>query len=412
MPIRILHCADLHLDSPLHGSDLPDTLPRDLLVQAPRRAFEDLVREAISRKAHLVLIAGDLFDDSDNDARTILWLRERMRDLGKAGIGVGIVHGNHDFGALGANFVQWPENVHVFGKERPETWSLEFEGRAVAVHGQSFPSRHVSTNIAQGYPAAVPGALNIGLLHTSLVGTTGHDPYAPCTLADLEAKAYEYWALGHVHKRELWTTRTGWAAYAGNLQGRDPGERGEKGFLWVECGEAASEPIFVPCDRLRWREEIVDLSGVASFDEMESRLRDFAAFREPATIPELVRLRLAGACDLDARLRQKTSERDALVESCLAERGRHVESIRVETVPARTLDDLRSLDDLRAAVLQSVESLKGDTASGSAEWTKAREEIVYHLGEWLAADLRDAPLDDELWNEVLAQALGSLEETA
>lgn len=411
MPIRILHCADLHLDSPLHGGRLPDSLPRDRLAQAPRQAFEELVRKAIARKAHLVLVAGDLFDDSDNDARTVLWLRDRFRELEQAGTRVAVVHGNHDFDALGANFVRWPQNVKVFGRDRAETWTFDIEGRTVAVHGRSFPSRHVAENLVPGYPAAVPGALNIGLLHTSLAGTTGHDPYAPCSLPELEAKGYGYWALGHVHKRQTWRTRDGWAAYSGNLQGRDPGETGAKGFLWIEATDSVSEPVFEACDRLRWNQIELDISGAATFDELEERLLACPELAGHPSVEEIVRVRLVGSCALDLALRRKPQDRDGLVENGLSARGRHLESVRVLTRSARTSDELRALDDLRAAVLQAVEELKGDAATTEAEWESARREIDYHLGaEWTSPDTRDATLSDEAWDDILAQALANLEE--
>lgn len=410
MPIRIIHCADLHLDSPLHGGKLPESFPRDLLSQAPRLAFEDLVRRAIADAVDLVLVAGDLFDDSDNDARTVLWLRDRFRELERAGVRVAIVHGNHDFDALGANFVRWPENVHVFPGDRASTWSFAKDGRTVAVHGRSFPSRHVAENLVPGFPAAVPGAFNIGLLHTSLAGTSGHDPYAPCSLSDLEAKSYGYWALGHVHARQTWKTRDGWAAYPGNLQGRDPGETGAKGFLRLDVTDSVSEPEFQPCDRLRWDAIEADVAGVASFDELDSRLRAHPALSSHAPLPEIVRVRLVGACALDAALRRRVPERDALLASILEPRGRHLESARVHTRPARDPDEMRAMDDLRAAVLQAIEELKGDSAASGTAWSEAKEEIAYHLGEWATPSLLDAPLTDDVWEEVAAQALASLEE--
>lgn len=411
MPIRILHCADLHLDSPLHGGRLPDSFPRDRLAQAPRRAFEELVRKAIARKTHLVLVAGDLFDDSDNDARTVLWLRDRFRELEQAGIRVAAVHGNHDFDALGANFVRWPGNVRVFGRDRAETWTFDVDGRTVAVHGRSFPTRHVAENLVPGFPAAIPGALNIGLLHTSLSGTSGHDPYAPCSLADLEAKGYGYWALGHVHKRQTWRTRDGWAAYSGNLQGRDPGETGAKGFLWVEATDSVAEPAFEASDVLRWSDIEVDVSGAATFDDLEERLHACPELAGHTSVEEIVRVGLVGSCALDAALRRKPVDRDSLVESVLASRGRHLESVRVRTRSTRAPEELRALGDLRAAVLQSVEELKGDAATTVAEWESARREIEYHLGaEWTSPATRDSTLSDAVWDDILAQALANLEE--
>lgn len=411
MTLRILHAADLHLDSPLEGVQLPDSLDRDLLRMAPRKAFERLVSYAIVHKAHLVLIAGDVFDDEGNDARTVLWLRDRLRQLDRNGIQVAMLHGNHDHAALGANFVKWPENVFVFPKDAPATKEYEFEGRTVCVHGQSFPSRHTTENLSRAYPKAVAGAMNIGLLHTSLIGTVGHDPYAPCSQADLESKGYDYWALGHVHKRQAWEQKQGgWIAFCGNLQGRDMGEAGEKGFLWLEIDKGAWEPKFVPSDVLRFREETIDLTGSSIPEDFEGNVDTVEAFKQDTEVPELVRLRLIGRTKLHAWLGQKQKARDELVVSVLEVSNRHLESIKVRTAPERSLEEVRATDDLRSAVVAAVEDLKGDRESVEKAWTTARAEINKQLGAWLSDDLKEAEVDEELWSEVLGEVLAALEE--
>ena len=85
-----------------------------------------------------------------------------------------------------------PDNVTVFGHRKAETHTLpEFD---VALHGQSFKDKAVVDNLAIGYPDPVPGYYNIGVLHTALEGYAAHANYAPCTLAELHAKGYDYYA--------------------------------------------------------------------------------------------------------------------------------------------------------------------------------------------------------------------------
>ena len=91
-----------------------------------------------------------------------------------------------------------PEGVNVFSARKPETFTLKELG--VALHGQSFRQRDVTDNLAAAYPEPVDGVFNIGVLHTGMGGMGGHANYAPCTVDDLVAKGYDYWALGHVHQ--------------------------------------------------------------------------------------------------------------------------------------------------------------------------------------------------------------------
>src|SRR5690606_2935920 len=74
---------------------------------------------------------------------------------------------------------------------------------------------------------------NIGLLHTCATGRAGHEPYAPCRLSTLLSKGYDYWALGHVHQREVLHEHP-WVVFPGNLQGRHMKEVGEKGATIVD----------------------------------------------------------------------------------------------------------------------------------------------------------------------------------
>jgi DNA repair exonuclease SbcCD nuclease subunit len=83
---------------------------------------------------------------------------------------------------------------------------------------------------------------NIGLLHTCLSGRVGHEPYAPCSLDELLSKGYDYWALGHVHEREV-LCESPWVVFSGNLQGRHLKETGPKGATLVEVTNGVVQTV-------------------------------------------------------------------------------------------------------------------------------------------------------------------------
>ena len=118
-----------------------------------------------------------------------------------------IIAGNHDAANKMTRALRLPANVRVLDDARAETVRLDDLG--VAIHGQSFARAAVTENLAAAYPDAVPGWINIGLLHTGLTGLEGHERYAPCTLDDLRGRGYDYWALGHIHTRRTHCERSG-----------------------------------------------------------------------------------------------------------------------------------------------------------------------------------------------------------
>ena len=269
--MRFVHCADVHLDSPLRGLSRYEGAPVDRLRRATRDAFERLVRCAIDEKADFVVIAGDLYDGDRDDFQTAMFLQGQLHVLRDAGIPVAIAYGNHDAANEITKRLRLPDNVFVFPAHAAGQKVLEDAG--AVLHGRSYPTRAVTDDLSAGYLPPVDGALNVGVLHTSLDGRPGHDPYAPCTLDALVGRGYAYWALGHVHAREVHEVGGVHVVFPGNLQGRDVGEVGPKGATVVEYD--ADRVRGVACRDLapvRWARREVDLRDVAQVDEALDRV--------------------------------------------------------------------------------------------------------------------------------------------
>lgn len=264
--LRFLHAADLHLDSPLRGLDRYEGAPVERLRTATRRALERLVDRALGEAVDFVLLAGDVYDRDWPDFHTGLYFREQMVRLDRAGIGVFLVHGNHDAQGVISRELTLPDNVHVFSSRKAETVTLQDLG--VAVHGRSFPNRAVDEDLVPSYPQPLPGLFNIGLLHTSLSGRPGHDVYAPTSESVLRAKGYDYWALGHVHARE-WVSDDPPMVYPGNLQGRHARETGPKGCQLLRVRDARVEAEFLALDVVRWQRLALPLDGIESLPALQ-----------------------------------------------------------------------------------------------------------------------------------------------
>ncbi len=269
---KFIHAADIHLDSPLLKLDAYEGAPAAEIRGATRRAFENLVRTAVEEAVAFVVIAGDLFDGDWKDYNTGLYLVSQMSKLREAGIPVFVVAGNHDAASTITRSLRLPENVHFFPADRPDTFGLDRLG--VVLHGRSFGTPAVKADLAQSYPPAAAGCFNIGVLHTCATGREGHEPYAPCTLETLQAKGYDYWALGHVHRREVLLGDPP-VVFAGNTQGRHARETGPKGCFLVTVDDAGRPNLdFKPLDVVRWEAAAVDASGTESGYDLLDRFRE------------------------------------------------------------------------------------------------------------------------------------------
>ena len=214
---------------------------------------------AIDEGVAFILLAGDLYNGDWKDYNTGLFFARQMARLRDAGVQAFVVNGNHDAANQFTKSLRTPANVRRLSTSKAETVLVEEQG--VAIHGRGFASKATLENLVDSYPDQIPGYFNIGMLHTSLDGREGHAPYSPCSLDSLRSKHYQYWALGHVHRREQ-VCADPWVIFPGNTQGRHIRETGPKGctLVTVEDSEvmAVSERHL---DVIRWNWCAIDVSG-------------------------------------------------------------------------------------------------------------------------------------------------------
>jgi DNA repair exonuclease SbcCD nuclease subunit len=393
---KFLHAADIHLDSPLLRLDAYEGAPAADIRGATRRAFENLVQTALDEKVDFVLLAGDVYDGDWKDYNTGLHFASRLARLREAGIPVLLAAGNHDAASSISRSLRLPESVRVFPHDRPETVVLEPVN--VAVHGQGFSTPAVRVDLSRGYPPPVPGRFNVGLLHTAVNGREGHEPYAPCTLAALREKGYDYWALGHVHQREV-LSEAPLVVFPGNTQGRHARETGPKGCVLVTVDDAGRAAIdFRPLDVVRWESLAIDAEAAGSAYDVVDGFREripglLSAFPDGLTV---VRVRVDGATAAHDELRADPERWESELRAAAVEDGAGrlwVERIRLETRGRQASDDATP-DGAMGDLLSLIDEIEDDPAALgalAAELTELEKKLPRELREGAEGWAPDRP---------------------
>jgi DNA repair exonuclease SbcCD nuclease subunit len=401
--VKLVHAADLHVDSPLTGLDRAGGAPVAKIRGATRRALENLVELCIDEGARLLLVAGDVYDGDWRDYGTGLFFAAQMSRLREAGVRVAMVLGNHDAQSQITKALRLPENVITFDTAAPATHV--FDELGIAVHGQSFATRAVTSDLAASYPLPVRGAVNVGLLHTAADGRPGHESYAPTTPTVLARKGYEYWALGHVHTREVLRTDP-WIVFAGNLQGRHVRETGVKGATVIDVADGRVARIeHRALDVVRWASVHVDLRDAEdAFSAVERARHELGrALAEAEGRAVCARVTLEGASRAHAALHRSPEKWTAEVRAAAADLGGDgvwVERVVVATRPAHDASALAERDDALGAL---VRSLRG--AAGDPETIAALREALRDLAIKLPAEVREGADGIRLDEESVLRAL-------
>jgi DNA repair protein SbcD/Mre11 len=390
--VKFVHAADLHLDSPLAGLRRYDGAPVAQIRGATRRAMQNLVELCVSEQVDLLVLAGDLFDGDWKDFTSGLFFLHQMQVLRKARVEVVIVRGNHDAASQVTKHLRLPENVHQLSALAPET--VCFEALGVCVHGQSYARRAELDDLSLGYPQARPGYFNIGLLHTSASGRPGHESYAPCSVSVLRSKGYDYWALGHVHQREVLSEEP-WIVFSGNLQGRHIRECGEKGASLIEVSEGRVVSVehraldvvrFQVCE-VAVSDALVDVEAL--LDAVDQELHRSLSNAESRLL--VVRVVVSGATALHAQLQRDSQRWEAEIRSRAFETPQlWIEGVYFRTQFKGRADRARLRPDAVGEVLRSIERYRTDPAA------RAQLGVVFdELEAKLPAEVKGSSRADE-----------------
>ena len=431
--LRFVHAADLHLDSPFRGigSEAPEYVG-ETLRRATFDAYENIIELCVRERVDALLVAGDIYDGADRSLRAQLKFVDGLNRLDAAGIRSFVCHGNHDPLDGWEARLALPPGCVRFGAEVSGEPVFPDEPERAAVYGISYPRRVVEENLslrfreipafagmtgASGMTAAGAGmtgavgsgaGCNIGLLHANVGGNTGHDNYSPCTVTDLAETGLDYWALGHVHTRQVLRQERPTVVYPGNPQGRHPLETGERGVYLVEVDDYGAVSLdFRPVDVVRWETLEVGIGGLETEQELLDAVDCACASRAESAAgrPVVCRLTLNGRGPLHRwlrnadnvnEIRERLNERYAGARSWL-----WCERVRAGTTPPVDRAQVAQREDFTGDLARLGSVLRDDPGA----LAELRESLrALYVNSNAAPYLRTLlPSDDEL-REMLAAA--------
>ena len=328
MNIRLIHTADLHLDSSFEGLDGEKAALRR---SEQRSLLERIARETTQRGADLLLMAGDIFDSDGIYTQTGEALVSELTGLE---IPVFIAPGNHDWYSRRSAYARLdlPENVHVFS--RPALECVELDDLCVRVWGAGYVSNACPPLLREFRLQKREGWKDILVLHAE-VGRKD-SPYCPVTEEELAESGFDYAAFGHIHAGSG-LRHAGGCAYAwpGCPEGRGFDECGPKGMLQTDLADGECRSEFIPLGGREYRKLTVE-AGEDALSAVETALPE-------DTRRHIYRITLSGECLNQPDVRS--------LQQALSGKFFHLQLID-DTRPARDLWERAEEDTLTGAFLR------------------------------------------------------------
>ncbi|KAA0565151.1 metallophosphoesterase family protein [Rossellomorea aquimaris] len=369
--IRFFHVADLHLDSPFIGLK---HLPKEVFERihdSTFASFEKVVREAIHRDIDFMIISGDLFDEEDRSIRAQAKLLKQFNLLHSNNIPVYVVHGNHDHLGSYRLELDMPDNIHIFNAKTEVKQLTVKSGTIVDIVGFSYGTRHIQERRVADYPKRSGDRYTIGILHGSEGSVhSSHETYAPFSIRELLEKNYHYWALGHIHERQILHEEP-YIVYPGNIQGRHRKETGAKGCYEVVLDHHHTELTFIQTHDLMWKTCSVSLQGVQRFGEIFQRIQQALESLEEGDM--LIEVILTDDESLPQDMAGKIENGD-LLEALQSEYESHQGLKWIHSIRWNHTESSRGMeqDPFKQEVMETLEGM------GQEEWKDALAELYEH----------------------------------
>lgn len=278
--MKFVHIADLHLDHPFVNLSDRDRLG-DLRRLAGRKAFQKVIQYIQEKEIPYLFISGDLYEHPYVKQSTIKYINDMCKQIPNTQ--VFMAPGNHDPYLKNSYYhtFPWNENITIFSSNIKKVQTKEAD-----IYGYGFDDFYCANSGVEKLSIQDPERINILIIHGTLEGSSQEEKqYNPMSKKMLEAKGFDYIALGHIHKPDYGTK----IAYPGSMISLGFDELGEHGMIVGEVQKGKIDLQFVPLDEEEFKEIEVDVTRIEAKEELIEKINKLE-------IPnnQFVKIRLVG----------------------------------------------------------------------------------------------------------------------
>lgn len=384
--MKLLHLSDLHLNAQHRQKD---GTTRMILKKNRLKAFQNALDYVWANEVNYLVIAGDLMDHMAMDYEVEKSMVTAIKPLLAHGVKVFYVTGNHDVASAAYWLTQLKncEGFFCFDKAVPQHLTFMDTQLNKTVHfvGCGHEKVDESRQLIADFPERDDNGLWIGMAHASVLGAQQAEKaykYLPTTLEALESKRYDYFALGHIHKRQFLKPNI---AYAGSHEPMDITEIGPRGGILVEWNatlQMSTTPVdFNETQMVMCHYELDE--SIESTLALEDALMLHMARRKPLSQNTCVRLSLKGQSALYSELKNR-----ALLEKMAFHIKEHLDILSLELLAdevrvACNRSAIMQDDTVLSSALALIDSnaiderlLPGRTREEKLSWWQANKHLI------------------------------------
>ncbi len=303
--MKIIHCADLHLDSPMTGVFMRE---RDQHKARQRRnellvTYLRLLKFAQRNNVEHIMLSGDIFDT--NIVTDSVRAAVENSILSNPHITFYYLKGNHDRDSFLDKLKTPPPNLKLF--EKNWTYHLIPDSKIVIAGKELSESSDANKKLK-----LESENFNIVMLHGQ--ESENKELLHAISFTGLRGKNIDYLALGHIHiyTRAVLDER-GIYCYPGCLEGRGFDECGRHGFVLLNVNEkdGSFTDEFIPIAGRTLHQLQVEVSNCKNIADLENLLR-YELNKAGVAEDDLCKITLKG--ETDPELIMDTDCLEALLE--------------------------------------------------------------------------------------------------